>query len=89
LPSSHRATGLKWVYKIKRDAKDVIVKYKARLVAKGYVQQQGVDFDEVFAPVTRMETVQLLIATAAHQGWEVHQMDVKLAFLNRDLEEDA
>nr|ABB47448.2 retrotransposon protein, putative, Ty1-copia subclass [Oryza sativa Japonica Group] len=89
LPSSHRATGLKWVYKIKRDAKDVIVKYKARLVAKGYVHQQGVDFDEVFAPVTRMETVRLLIATAAHQGWEVHQMDVKLAFLNRELEEDA
>jgi hypothetical protein len=58
-------------------------------VAKGYAQKQGVDFDEVFAPVARMDTVRLLLALAAHQKWEVHHMDVKSAFLNGDLSEQV
>jgi hypothetical protein len=62
-----------------------IVKHKARLVAKGYAQRQGIDFDEVYAPVARIETVRVLLALAAHGGWEVHHMDVKSAFLNGDL----
>jgi hypothetical protein len=66
-----------------------VVKYKARLVAKGYAERQGVDHDEVFAPVARMETVRLLLALAAHRGWPVHHMDVKSAFLNGDLEEEV
>ncbi|KAK1632622.1 hypothetical protein QYE76_006937 [Lolium multiflorum] len=57
LPPGHRAIGLKWVYKLKRDSNGDVVKRKARLVAKGYVQRQGVDFHEVFAPVARMESV--------------------------------
>nr|AAU90089.1 putative polyprotein [Oryza sativa Japonica Group] len=89
LPSDHRAIGLKWVYKIKRSAEGEILKYKARLVAKGYVQQQGIDYEEVFAPVARMETVRLLVALAAHEGWQIHHMDVKSAFLNGELEEDV
>jgi hypothetical protein len=89
LPAGQRAIGLKWVFKVKRDPAGNIVKHKARLIAKGYAQRQGVDFDEVFAPVTRMETVRLLLALAAHNGWQVHHMDVKSAFLNGDLAEEV
>ena len=63
------------------------MKHKARLVAKGYIQKQGVDFEEVFAPVARLESVRLLLAIAAHCSWEVHHMDVKSAFLNGELKE--
>jgi hypothetical protein len=89
LPPGHRAIGLKWVYKLKRDANGEVVKHKARLVAKEYVQRQGVDFEEVFAPVARMETVRMLLALAAHHGWPVHHMDVKTAFLNGELIEEV
>jgi hypothetical protein len=65
LPAKHRAIGLKWVFKVKKDPEGKIVKHKARLVAKGYAQQQGVDFDEVFAPVARIETVRVLLTLAA------------------------
>lgn len=65
------------------------MKHKARLVAKGYVQRQGIDFEEAFAPVTRLETVRLLLALAAKNGWQVHHMDVKSAFLNGELQEDV
>ncbi|KAF0930071.1 hypothetical protein E2562_027905 [Oryza meyeriana var. granulata] len=66
-----------------------VVKHKARLVAKGYVQRQGVDFEEVFAPVARLDTVRVLLAIAVNRGWQVHQLDVKSAFLNGDLEEEV
>lgn len=88
-PPGTRAIGLKWVYKAKKDVAGIISKYKARLVAKGYVQKQGIDFDEVFAPVARLESVRLLIAHAANEGWFVHHMDVKSAFLNGDLQEEV
>ncbi|GJU16990.1 ribonuclease H-like domain, reverse transcriptase, RNA-dependent DNA polymerase [Tanacetum coccineum] len=89
LPTNHKAIGLKWVFKTKRDAKGEIIKYKARLVAKGYVQEQGIDFDEVFAPVARIETVRLILALAAYHGWQVHHLDVKSAFLHGDLKEEV
>lgn len=89
LPQGHKPIGLKWVYKVKRDPGGNIVKHKARLVAKGYTQREGVDFEEVFAPVARMETVRIFLALAAHSGWEVHHMDVKSAFLNGDLAEEV
>src|SRR3954465_5485954 len=57
LPNNHKAIGLKWVYKIKKDAEGKLLKHKARLVAKGYVQEQDVDFEEVFAHVASMESV--------------------------------
>jgi hypothetical protein len=82
-----RPIGLKWVFRTKRDATGNISKYKARLVAKGYVQQLGMDFDEVFTPVARLESVRLLLAYAAGQGWPIHHMDVKSAFLNGELQE--
>lgn len=80
LPAEKKPIGLKWFYKLKRE-------YKARLVAKGYVQRQGIDIEEVFAPVTRLETVRLLLALVAKNEWEVHHLDVKSAFLNEDLNE--
>lgn len=87
LLDKQKAIGLKWVFKVKKDPEGRIVKHKARLVAKGYAQQQGVDFDEVFAPIVRLETVRVLLALAAQGGWEVYHMDVKSAFLNGDLSE--
>lgn len=87
LPARHKAIGLKWVYKLKRDTDEKIIKYKAHIVAKDYVQKQGVDYEEVFAPVTRLETVRLLLALAAKNSWEVHHLDVKSVFLNGELSE--
>jgi len=88
-PPGVRPIGLKWVFKTKRDEAGLVTKFKARLVAKGYVQRQGIDFDEVFAPVARLESVRLLLALAASEGWAVHHMDVKSAFLNGELLEDV
>jgi hypothetical protein len=80
LPLGRKAIGLKWVYKVKRDEQGAVSKHKARMVVKGYAQQHGIDYDEVFALVARLDSVRLLIALAAHEGWEVHHMDVKSAF---------
>ncbi|GKE03752.1 ribonuclease H-like domain, reverse transcriptase, RNA-dependent DNA polymerase [Tanacetum coccineum] len=89
LPKGHKAIGLKWVFKTKKDANGNIIKHKARLVAKGYIQEHGIDFKEVFAPVARMETIRLLLAIAANNKWEVHHLDVKSAFLHGDLKEEV
>jgi hypothetical protein len=89
LPTGHRAIGLKWVFKVKKDPQGRIIKHKARLVVKGYAQREGVDYDKVFAPVARIEIVRLLIVVAAQRGWIVHHMNVKLAFLNGDLMEEV
>jgi len=89
LPAGHKPIGLKWVYKLKKNAEGEVVKHKARLVAKGYVQKQGIDYEEVFAPVARLDTVRPLLAMAANWGWEVHHLDVKTAFLNGELVEDV
>jgi hypothetical protein len=76
------------VYKLKRNEAGEIIKHKARLVTRGFVQQEGIDFDDVFAPVARMESVRLL-TLGAQEGWQVHHMDVKSAFLNGDLKEEV
>jgi hypothetical protein len=89
LPPGHRAIGLKWVFKVKWDEHGNIFRHKARLVKKGYVQRAGIDYDEVFAPVARLEFVRLMMAVAAHHGWEVHHMNVKSAFLNGELKEEV
>jgi hypothetical protein len=77
------------VYKIKKDESDAVIKNKAQLIAKGYVQQPSIDFEEVFALVAHMESVHLVLALATNEGWEVHHMDVKTAFLNGELIEDV
>lgn len=89
LPAGMKPIGLKWVFKVKRNADGSINKFKARLVAKGYVQRHGVDYDEVFAPVARIETIRLIVALAASRGWEVHHLDVKTASLHGDLKEEV
>jgi hypothetical protein len=77
------------VFKVKKDEHGAMVRHKARLVVKGYTQRQGIDYDEVFAPVARLEAVRLLLALATQEGWQVHHMDVKTAFLNGDLQEEV
>jgi len=89
LPRGHKPISLKWVYKLKHDAAGNILKHKARLVAKGYVQRPGIDFDQVFAPVARLDSVRLLLAVAAQYKWQVHHLDVKTAFLNGELGEEV
>ncbi|GAB2295854.1 hypothetical protein Dimus_038384 [Dionaea muscipula] len=89
LPKGCKAIGVKWVYKLKKDVEGNVVKHKAWLVVKGFNQQAGIDFNEVFAPVVRMETVRLLIAMAARMSWKIFQMDFKSTFLNGVLKEDV
>ena len=87
LPDGIKPIGLKWVFKIKRNADGTISKYKARLVAKG--NMHGVDYDEVFALVARIETIRLIIALAGSHGWEIHHLDVKTPFLHNELKEEV
>nr|GEU94478.1 retrovirus-related Pol polyprotein from transposon TNT 1-94 [Tanacetum cinerariifolium] len=75
---------LKWIYKVKLDELGGILKNKARLVARGYRQKEGIDFEESFAPVARLEAIRIFLAYAAHKNMVVYQMDVKTAFLNGD-----
>ncbi|GJZ48510.1 retrovirus-related pol polyprotein from transposon TNT 1-94 [Tanacetum coccineum] len=80
---------LKWIYKVKLDELGGILKNKARLVARGYRQELGIDFEESFAPVARLEAVRIFLTFAAHMNMIVHQMDVKTAFLNGILREEV
>ncbi|GKV27388.1 hypothetical protein SLEP1_g36561 [Rubroshorea leprosula] len=89
LLKGQKAIGVKWVYKVKKNAQGKVEKYKARFVAKGYIQEYGIDYDEVFAPVARLETIQLIISLAAQNNWKIYQMDVKFTFLNGYLEEEV
>ncbi|GJR07949.1 ribonuclease H-like domain, reverse transcriptase, RNA-dependent DNA polymerase [Tanacetum coccineum] len=89
LPKGHKAIGLKWVFKTKKDANGNIIKHKARLVAKGYIQEHDIDFEEVFTPVATIETIRLLLAIAANNKWEVHHLAIKSAFLHGDLKEEV
>ncbi|KAK1696352.1 hypothetical protein QYE76_013049 [Lolium multiflorum] len=88
LPDSRKAVENKWIFKRKTDADGNITVYKARLVAKGFRQIQGVDYDETFSPVAKLKSVRILLAIAAFFDYEIWQMDVKMAFLNGDIEEE-
>jgi hypothetical protein len=88
-PTDKPVIGVKWVYKTKLHLDGTIQKHKARLVAKGYAQKSGIDYNETFAPVARLDTIRTLIALAAQKGWKLFQLDVKSAFLNGVLEEDV
>jgi len=88
LPVGRQAIGCKWVYKTKYDKDGNVEREKARLVAKGYTQQHGIDYDETFSPVLRYASLRALLAITAHYDLELHQMDVKTAFLNGDIDHE-
>ncbi|GJV93926.1 putative ribonuclease H-like domain-containing protein [Tanacetum coccineum] len=84
-----RAIGTKWVFKNKKDERGIVIRNKARLVAQGYTQEEGINYDEVFAPVARIEAIRLFLAYASFKDFIVYQMDVKSAFLYGKIEEEV
>ena len=87
-PEGQNIVGSKWVLKVKRNADGTVDRFKARLVAQGYTQTQGVDYNEVYAPMARYSAIRSLLALANAHDLEIHQMDVKTAFLNVNLDYD-
>ena len=81
--------GTKWVYRNKLDENGVVTRNKARLVAQGYNQQEGIDYDETYAPVARLESIRILLAYACALDFKLYQMDVKSAFLNGFINEEV
>ncbi|GAU46301.1 hypothetical protein TSUD_283270, partial [Trifolium subterraneum] len=88
-PKDHSIIGTRWVFRNKLDENGKVVRNKARLVAQGYNQQEGIDYDETFAPVARLEAIRILLAYASHKCIKLFQMDVKSAFLNGFLNEEV
>nr|GFC56935.1 copia protein [Tanacetum cinerariifolium] len=84
-----RPIGTKWVLKNKKDERGIVVRNKDRLVAQGHTQEEGIDYDEVFAPVARIEAIKLFLAYASFMGFTVYQMDVKSAFLYGTIDEEV
>ncbi|GJY16845.1 putative ribonuclease H-like domain-containing protein, partial [Tanacetum coccineum] len=89
LPNRKKAIGTKWVFRNKKDERGIVIWNKARLVAQGHRQEEGIDYEEVFAPVARIEAIRLFLAYASFMGFLVYQMDVKSAFLYGTIEEEV
>ena len=89
LPKEIETIGCKWIFKTKHDSKGNVERYKARLVAKGYTQKEGIDYKETFSPVSKKDSLRIVMALVAHFDLELHQMDVKTTFLNGDLHEEV
>nr|GFB42712.1 hypothetical protein [Tanacetum cinerariifolium] len=89
LPYGKKAIGTKWVYRNKKDERGIVIRNKARLVAQGHTQKEGINYEEVFPPVARIEAIILFLAYASFMGFLVYQMDVKSAFLYGIIEEEV
>ncbi|GJS60066.1 putative ribonuclease H-like domain-containing protein [Tanacetum coccineum] len=89
LPNGKKAIGTKWVFRNKKDERGIVIRNKARLVAQGHRQEEGIDYEEVFAPVARIKAIRLFLAYASFMGFIVYQMDVKSAFLYGTIEEEV
>ena len=81
--------GSRWIYKVKKAADGSIEKYKAIFVAWGFSQIEGIDYEETFALVARYSSIRTMLALSTQMGWHIHQMDVKIAFLNGIIEEEV
>nr|GFA72080.1 copia protein [Tanacetum cinerariifolium] len=88
-PEGKSVIKTKWIFKNKKDESSLVIRNKARLVVVGYSQQEGIDYDETFVPVARIEAIRLFLAYAAHKDFTVYQMDVKTALLNGILKEEV
>jgi hypothetical protein len=88
LPKGRKIAILKWVYKTNYASDGSVERHKARLVAKGFSQVEGIDYNEIFSPIEKMNSIHLVLSLTTSHKWEVHQMDVKSTFLNRDLQEE-
>jgi len=88
-PHDKNIIGTKWIFKNKLNENGEFIRDKARLVCKGYAQQEGIDFEETFAPVARLEAIRMFLVLSSFQKFKVYQMDVKSSFLNGDLEEEV
>ena len=88
-PKGRHIISTKWIFRNKTDEEGNVICNKARPIAQGYLQMEGVDYDETFAPLARMESIRILLTLACHLKFKLYQMDVKTAFLNRLLKEDV
>ncbi|NBI56464.1 hypothetical protein EIZ48_29055, partial [Photobacterium alginatilyticum] len=88
-PHDKSIIGTKWVFRNKMDESGIVIRNKARLVAQGYNQEEGIDFDETYAPVARLEAIRILLAFASFKGFKLYQTDVKSAFLNGFINEEV
>ena len=88
-PNGIKPVGCKWVYKRKRGIDGKVEIFKARLVAKGYTQKEGIDYEETFSPVAIHKSIRIFLSITAHYDYKIWQMDIKIAFLNGNLEEES
>ena len=89
MPNGVKSVGCKWVFKAKNDSLGNIKRHKARLVAKGFTQREGIDYTETFSPISKKDSLRIIMALVAHFDFDLHQMDVKTTFLSGNLEEEV
>ena len=87
LPEGLKPISCKWIFKTKSDSKGITERYKARLVAKGFTQCEGIEYNETFSPVSSKDSFRIIMALVAHFDLDLHQMDVKITFLNEEMDE--